>query len=197
MKCSAISPAAICWLVAALERNVETKRQKTHTPIQNDTHTNTDSNTDSMKPTIQHRSSITAAAVNQNRDVGANASKAGCPIPHFDPEQRPDVAPGPGPKRLDAETWRSRLTNDSLRGNFSRRNPSRLDLLYKLTPFRVGRDATLAGEEPVGELAFPGHLGCTFRLSRENHNYYWRKPTSTKTNQPTNQTTSNLKPDKR
>lgn len=80
-----------------------------------------------MKTTIQHRSSIAAvqSIKTEETDVGANASKGSCPIP-IDPEQRPNVAPGPGPIRLDAETWRSRLTNDSLRGNSSPcRNPAR------------------------------------------------------------------------
>lgn len=110
-------PPAICWLVAAIERNVETKRQKTHTPIQNDTHTHTNWQKDLMKPpsNITHRSQ----SIKKKLMLVQMLAKVAAPSNRF--RAKADVVTGPGPIRFDAETWRSRLTSDSLQGNFSAR----------------------------------------------------------------------------
>lgn len=177
-------PLAICWLLAALERNVKTKRQKTHTPIQNDTHTHT-LTVRFDETTIQHQSSI---AVNQNEtDFGANASKGSCPFQPF-----------PSRDRCRSWTWSDTFGcwNEEVTSHerLSAREPSpwkspRLNLLYKLTPFCVRRDVILVGK-PVGKLVFPKHLRYNCH-SRENRNYYWRKPSFSNIyqsiNQPTNQ----------
>lgn len=50
-----------------------------------------------------------------------------------------------------------------------RKNPPRLDLLYKLTPLRVGRDAILAGKDGRGA-SFPRAFALLSRLKREKQN---------------------------
>lgn len=124
--------------------------------------------------------------------------------------RRPKVAPDRGPIRLDAETWRSRVTRDPPTWDGvsplyrQESSPTLLDRLYKLTPFlrrRVG-GGSLAVAAVRDGTSFPRAFAARAipaNISQEKNQIIIvggkpplkniRKKTST-TNQPTNQTST-------